>query len=142
MNLLEVFQNSEDVENFPAGTVIITEGDSGNRMYIVVKGKVDISLQGRNIGAVLPGGIVGEMALLNSDVRSATATAQTDCQLALIDQGSFKLMLEHVPDFALHVMLVLTTQGKSLILPRLIWQQAKWIISQILKGLHYSMSHH
>jgi CRP/FNR family cyclic AMP-dependent transcriptional regulator len=110
MNLLEVFQNSEDVEDYPAETVIISEGDSGNRMYIVVNGKVDISLKGRNIGAVLPGGIVGEMALLNSDVRSATATAQTDCKLALIDQSSFKLMLEHVPEFALHVMLVLATR--------------------------------
>lgn len=55
-------------------------------------------------------GIVGEMALLNSDVRSATATAQTDCQLALIDQSSFKLLLKHVPDFALHVVTVLATR--------------------------------
>lgn len=110
MNLLEVFKDSEDVEEFPAGSVIINEGESGNRMYIVVKGKVNISLKNRNIGSVLPGEIVGEMALLNSDVRSATATAQTECHLALIDQSSFKLLLKHVPDFALHVVTVLATR--------------------------------
>jgi len=110
MNLLEVFKNSEDIEEFPAGTTIIKEGEAGKRMYIVVKGKVDISLKNRNIGSVMPGEIVGEMALINSDVRSATATAQTDCQLALIDQSSFKLLLKHVPDFAQHVMIVLATR--------------------------------
>jgi len=110
MNLLEVFKDSEDVETYSAGTCIIKEGEEGNRMYIVVKGKVNITLKGRNIGSVLPGEIVGEMALLNSDVRSATATALTDCQLALIDQSSFKLLLKHVPDFALHVVLVLATR--------------------------------
>lgn len=110
MNLLEVFKDSEDTEEFSAGTVIIKEGETGNRMYIVVKGKVDITLKNRNIGSVLPGEIVGEMALLNSDVRSATATAQTDCQLALIDQNSFKLLLKHVPDFALHIVTVLATR--------------------------------
>lgn len=110
MNLLEVFKDSEDVEEFPAGSVIIQEGDDGNRMYIVIKGKVDISLKNRNIGSVLPGEILGEMALLNSDVRSATATALTDCQLALIDQASFQLLLKHVPDFALHIVNVLATR--------------------------------
>ena len=110
MNLLEVFKDSEDVEEFPAGSVIIKEGDDGNRMYIVIKGKVDISLKNKNIGSVLPGEILGEMALLNSDVRSATATALTDCQLALIDQASFQLLLKHVPDFALHIVNVLATR--------------------------------
>jgi CRP/FNR family cyclic AMP-dependent transcriptional regulator len=110
MNLLEVFQDSDDIESYSAGTRIIKEGEEGRRMYIVVKGKINITLKGKAIGSVLPGEIVGEMALLNSDVRSATATAQTDCQLALIDESSFKLLLKHVPDFALHVVMVLATR--------------------------------
>ncbi len=110
MDLLGVFKNSEDLVEIPAGEVIITEGEPGNRMYIVVNGEVDISLKRRKLGSVLAGEIVGEMALINEDVRSATATAKTDCQLALIDQGSFKLLLKHVPDFAQHVMNVLTTR--------------------------------
>ena len=110
MDLLEVFKDSEDLVEVAANEVIITEGETGNRMYIVVKGEVGISLKNKKLGSVSPGEIVGEMALINSNARSATATAKTDCQLALIDQTSFKLMLEHVPDFTLHVLRVITTR--------------------------------
>ena len=113
MNLLEVFKDSEDVVVFPAGTVILTEGEEGNIMYVVLKGEVNISLKNKPLESAVPGDIVGEMALINSDIRSATATAKSDCQLVLIDQSSFNSLLRYVPDFSLHVMGVLTDRLQS-----------------------------
>jgi len=113
MDLLEVFKDSEDVLEYPAGTVIAVEGDQGNQMYVVMRGEVTISIHGRNMAIAGPGEIVGEMALINSNVRSATVTAKTDCRLALIDQASFNSLLRHVPDFSLYVMRVLTQRLKS-----------------------------
>jgi CRP/FNR family cyclic AMP-dependent transcriptional regulator len=110
MDLLSVFKESEDLLEVPAGTEIMAEGSAGNRMYIIITGEVAITLKHKNIATIKTGEIVGEMALINSDVRSATATAKTDCTLALIDQSSFKLLLKHVPDFAQHVIRVLTTR--------------------------------
>ena len=110
MDLLSVFKESEDLLEVPAGTEIMAEGAAGNRMYIIITGEVAITLKSKNIATIMAGEIVGEMALINSDVRSATATTKTDCQLALIDQSSFKLLLKHVPDFAQHVIRVLTTR--------------------------------
>jgi CRP-like cAMP-binding protein len=107
MDLLEVFKDSHDLVEFPAGAVIIMEGEEGNHMYVVLSGEVTISLKNKVLATSLPGEIVGEMALINSNIRSATVTAKTDCCLALIDQGSFNSLLRHVPDFALHVMGVL-----------------------------------
>ena len=113
MDLLSIFKESEDLLEVPAGTEIMAEGSTGNRMYIIITGEVAITLKHKNIATITVGEIVGEMALINSDVRSATATAKTDCQLALIDQSSFKLLLKHVPDFAQHVIRVLTTRLQS-----------------------------
>lgn len=107
MNLLEVFKDSEDVVNFPAGSVIAVEGAEGNHMYVVMSGEVTISINDQLLATAFPGEIVGEMALINSNIRSATVTAGTDCRLALIDQASFNSLLRYVPDFALHVMKVL-----------------------------------
>jgi CRP-like cAMP-binding protein len=107
MDLLEVFKDSDDLVEFPAGAVIFTEGNEGNYMYVVMSGEVFIFLNDRVIATALPGEIVGEMALINSDNRSATVTAKTDCILALIDQSSFESLLRHVPEFTLHVMNVL-----------------------------------
>jgi CRP-like cAMP-binding protein len=107
MDLLEIFDNSDDLVEFPAGTVIMAEGEEGSQMYVVMAGEVVISLKNRVLATALPGEIVGEMALINSDLRSATVTAKSDCRLALIDQSSFESLIRHVPDFTLHVMNVL-----------------------------------
>jgi CRP-like cAMP-binding protein len=113
MDLLEVFKDSDDMVEFPAGSVIMTEGIEGNFMYVVMRGEVSISLKNKVLARALPGEIVGEMALINSDIRSATVTANTDCLLALIDQSSFESLLRHVPEFTLHVMNVLANRIDS-----------------------------
>ena len=113
MNLLEIFEDSEDLLKFPAGTTIFKEGTEGDFMYVVVEGKIRLSLRNEYIAEESPGGIVGEMALLSSDDRSATATAVTDCLLAPIDLHSFKVLIQHTPDFALHVMNVLASRLRA-----------------------------
>ena len=107
MDLLEVFKDSDDLVEYPAEAVIITEGIEGNCMYVVMEGEVTISLHDKVLATALPGEIVGEMALINSDIRSATVTAKTDCLLALIDQSSFESLIQHVPEFTQYVMNVL-----------------------------------
>ncbi len=106
MDLLDVFKDSEDLVEFPAGAVIITEGQKGSHMYVVMQG------ENKLLATAAPGEIVGEMALINAEIRSATVTAKTDCVLASIDQGSFDALLRHVPDFSLHVMNVLADRLK------------------------------
>ena len=113
MDLLEVFRDSEDVVEFPAGAVIIEEGQEGDHMYVVMEGEVRISLKGRHLATALPGEIVGEMALINSDIRSATVIADTPCVLAHIDQSSFESLMKYVPDFTMHVMNVLAGRLSS-----------------------------
>lgn len=112
MDLLEIFKDSEDVVEFPAGAVIIEEGEEGDHMYVVMEGVVEVSLKGKHLAKAEPGEIVGEMALINSELRSATVTATTDCVLASIDQTSFDSLLRHVPDFTVHVMNVLADRLK------------------------------
>lgn len=110
MDLLDVFRNSDDLVKFPAGATIIREGEKTNHMYVVIEGDVIISLKNKVLARAFPGDIVGEMALINSDIRSATVTARCACQLVLIDESSFKALLKHVPEFTLHVMNVLASR--------------------------------
>lgn len=110
MDLLEIFKDFEALETFPAGATIIEEGAEGHVMYVVVEGEVSITLKDKEIALAGQGEIVGEMALISSDLRSATVTATTDCKLAPIDQVSFESMLRHVPDFSMHVMNVLASR--------------------------------
>lgn len=110
MDLLEVFKHSEDLVTFPAGSVIIREGQEGDHMYVVMEGRLSISLKSKLLATAQAGEIVGEMAMVSSNLRSATVTADTDCVLAQIDQVSFESLLKHVPDFTIHVMNVLASR--------------------------------
>ena len=113
MDLLEVFKDSEDVVSFPAGFVIAVEGAVGEHMYVVMDGEVVISINEQVLATARTGEIVGEMPLIDSNIRSATVKAITDCRLALIDQASFKSLLQHVPGFSLHMIKVLADRLKQ-----------------------------
>ena len=113
MDLLEVFRDSDDLMELSSGSVLFEEGDTAEFMYVIVEGEVRLTLHGTEIASVSEGAIVGEMALLDRDARSATATAVTDCRLALIDLHSFKSLIQHTPDFALHVMNVLADRLRA-----------------------------
>ena len=91
----------------PVGTVLFEEESKGATMYVVIEGEVVISLHGKPIGVATAGELVGEMALLKSSVRSATATAKTDCVLDPINKERFESIVQNSPSFALYVMNVL-----------------------------------
>ena len=107
MNLRTLFENRGHVQDFPAGTVIFTEGDPGDVVYVILDGEIQVLVRKEFIDVLGPGEILGEMALIDSKARSATAIAKTDCRLATIDEKRFLYMVQETPFFALHVMRVL-----------------------------------
>jgi CRP-like cAMP-binding protein len=76
-------------------------------MYAVSEGEVDILVHGKVVETVGPGGILGEMALIDTKPRSATAIAQTDCKLVPISEKRFTFLIQQTPHFALQVMRVM-----------------------------------
>jgi CRP-like cAMP-binding protein len=107
MASVNIFQHEHQYESFGAGEVIFEEGEPGEVMYVVQEGEVDIVVRGRLLETVGPGGIVGEMALIDTSGRSARAVARSDCRLTPINQTRFKVHAHHTPYFALQVMRVM-----------------------------------
>lgn len=107
MNLLSLFEHADDLQTFAAGEVLFSEGEVGDRMYVLTAGEVEIKVAGQVVGKAVPGEIVGEMALIDAGSRSATATALSDCKAAAVDERRFLFMVQQTPFFSLHVMRVL-----------------------------------
>jgi len=84
---------------FPAGKVIMSAGATGAFMYVVMVGRVAISVSERIVERVGPGGMFGEMALVDRSARAATATAETDCSLLAINRNDFLDLVRAKPAF-------------------------------------------
>ncbi len=99
--------NEPNIQTFSAGQPIFNAGDPGDAIYGVIDGKVDILIHGKVIETVEEGGIIGELALVDTKPRSASAVAQTDCKLATIDQHRFMILVAQNPWFSISVMQVM-----------------------------------
>jgi len=95
------FMEEQLKRRFKAGDVIFKDGDQGQSMFIVLDGQVEISKvlgDHKTILDNLPkGSIFGEMAIVENQPRSATATATTDTQVFEVSRDMFNHRLEEVP---------------------------------------------
>lgn len=114
MDILAMFKDSDKTQNYSEGKFIFHQGEPGASMYVILEGEVDILLNDRVIATFKPGHIVGEMALIDEEPRSASAFAKTDCKVVPIDKDSFLYLVQHTPYFALHVMKILTMKVRAL----------------------------
>lgn len=87
------------------GEILFEEGDGGDRLYVVMSGKIKLgrtSADGReNLLAILgPGQMFGELSFFDPGPRSATATAVTDAKLLSLGHSSLSPVLAEHPNVA------------------------------------------
>lgn len=97
---------------FAAGQEIFAEGDPGDRVYIIVAGKVKISLRGpggrTNLRAIMgPTDIFGELAVFDPGPRTCTATAITDVRTVWLDRATLRTWMADRPVIAEQLLQVL-----------------------------------
>jgi CRP/FNR family cyclic AMP-dependent transcriptional regulator len=86
---------------FDRGKTIVQEGQTGLRMYAVIEGRVAVSITGSGVVERLgPGGVFGELALIEQTPRMASVVAETDCQLLPVNRTAFLLLVKTSPEFA------------------------------------------
>ncbi len=76
------------------GNVIFFQGTTGNQMYVVLGGKVDLYDNKRYIASLTTGDLFGEMAVINNEPRSATAVAAEDTSLFMLSETVFQRLME------------------------------------------------
>ncbi len=100
--------------SFAPGEAVFSQGDPGDKMYVVKDGEVEIRIRDRILETVGAGGLIGEMALVDHQPRSAAAVARTACTLVPIDETRFKFLVQQTPFFAIEVMRVMVHRLRRL----------------------------
>jgi CRP/FNR family transcriptional regulator, cyclic AMP receptor protein len=101
--IAHLLQEQEVEEN----TIIVSEGEVGNCMYIIFRGNVKVH-KGKQLLALLEEkDFFGELSLLDTEARSASVTAVTDCIIYRIDQEPFYDVMESCPEVAKGIIQIL-----------------------------------
>ena len=94
-------QNEEFNRTYPKDTMIFSEAQPGQELYIIQKGSVKITKIVNDNEVLLallkPGDIFGEMSLLENKPRSASAIAHEDAQLLAVNRANFERMVSSQP---------------------------------------------
>lgn len=96
--------------DFPAGKILMREGERAHEMFVVISGTVAVTHDGEQIATVGAGGFVGEMALLAHGSRTSTVTAATDVDVLHIDGREFGTLLAQVPTIAVKMLPVIAAR--------------------------------
>ena len=95
------FAPNETSRAYPKGTMLFAEGEPGQELFIIQKGSVKIvKIMNNNevlLALLKAGDIFGEMALLESKPRAASAVAYEDCQVLAVNHANFKQMITAQP---------------------------------------------
>jgi signal transduction histidine kinase len=106
---LRALSETAHMRRYKPGENIFIEGDPGDGLYVVIEGQVQITAlvtkdERRVLSKVGPGDFFGEMAALDSEARSATATANVESQLFFIARDELLTLLERSPKLALRLV--------------------------------------
>jgi serine phosphatase RsbU (regulator of sigma subunit) len=116
---LAVLAEQARVAAYPAGTLLMCEGDHGDRFYIVLEGQIAIikalgTADERLLGHRGAGEFVGEMSLLNQDgQRTASARVLADTQVLELTRADFEALLHRHPMMAYDMLRVLSARLTS-----------------------------
>ena len=119
---MALFDKETDLVVMEPGHVLFRKGEAGRHMYIVKSGEVQIVDGNYVLETVRPGGILGEMALVDGRPRSATARSFGHSTVIPIDEHRFLFLVQHTPFFSIRVMRVMSarlrsTNERAMILP-------------------------
>ncbi|UCB44855.1 MAG: Crp/Fnr family transcriptional regulator [Spirochaetota bacterium] len=95
-------------QTLEAGRVLFKEGDQGDTMYIIQKGRIKITKRVNNVDKILmvlsKGDFFGEMSIIRQTPRTATATAIDTCELLTFNRNGFVSMIAKNSSIAMNII--------------------------------------
>lgn len=82
---------------FPAGSVLVDQGDPGTECFVIVSGTAGVYVRGEYVATSTAGSLIGEMALIDHRPRTATVVADSELAVLRFDSDAFRVLLDEMP---------------------------------------------
>jgi len=105
---------ASDHVTFKAGCTLIERGQPGRELFIITKGIASVRRADATIARVGAGQVVGEIALLDDGLRTASVVCDTDVEAVVINQRNLQEVLDDVPSIARVLLSTLAARTREL----------------------------
>jgi CRP-like cAMP-binding protein len=100
------------------GEILVRQGESGDCMYVIQEGLVEVFAEenGQEVGLRVCGSgeIIGEMAIFESEVRSATVRAVGEARILTVDRRTFLRRVQEDPSLAFNILRTMSGRIREL----------------------------
>ena len=111
---LERISALADIVDLPADRRIMSQGDRGAEMFVLVSGTAHVERDGKPLGDRGPGDVLGEIALLDGGPRTATVTLAEASRLLVLARREFNALMDEFPEVRLHILETVAHRLRSL----------------------------
>lgn len=112
---LQQIQKISVYKKIPAGETVITEGEEGTSLYVVIGGKAGVYKGSKFINEIGTGGLLGEMAIIEKQRRSATIKTLAETSFLVIDGDDFIKLLERNSSVSVSVIKTLACRLRKML---------------------------
>ena len=110
---------------YARGEIICKQGDIGHEMFFIQSGDVSVMMDGVEVARLSAGDCVGEMALMERSLRTATATALSSCHLYALTMDDFNLVVSYHSGVK-RVLSVMSFMRRNMVLGQVIRKAMRW----------------
>jgi CRP/FNR family cyclic AMP-dependent transcriptional regulator len=100
--------------SFPTKHTIVTQGEEGRSLYILISGQVRIHIGDRDLAMLEPGNCFGEMSVFDAEPRSASVTTLEPCDCLMLTQLQLYEAIEETPGIAVNIIRLLSRRIREL----------------------------
>lgn len=105
-------------KNYAAGEIIVRQGETGDCMFAIQKGRVEVLRRGKSgevrVAVLEEGEVFGEMAIFEREARSATVRALGEARLLTVDKKTFLRRAQEDPTLAFNLMQMMCRRIRKL----------------------------
>jgi len=112
---IELFRQDPNLRPVAPGEALFSYGEIGDEMFVLTEGQVELRAPDQGLLEIVgPGGMFGEMALVDGSPRAASATAISPAKVVPISRERFLYLTQNTPYFALEVMRLMARRLRNM----------------------------
>jgi CRP/FNR family transcriptional regulator, cyclic AMP receptor protein len=117
-NEVDVISRITHLRSFNKGQIIVQEGEQGDALYIILKGKVKVCLYDENgreyvLDVIEKDGFFGELSLIDELPRSANVIAIENCEFLMVQRQDFLRVLREHPSITIGILRTLSRRLRA-----------------------------